>query len=87
MNIDVLNNKKRKIQDEILKKERILMLERQSYRFFRRAAVSLWNYRSNGIFLSSKTPTERFYMKEIFCLKCSLIFTNVLIAFEKIKSH
>ncbi len=87
MNIDVLNNKKRKIQDEISKKERILMLERQSYRFFRRAAVSLWNYRSNGIFLSSKTPTERFYMKEIFCLKCSLIFTNVLIAFEKIKSH
>ena len=87
MNIDVLNNKKRKIQDEISKKERILMLKCQSYRFFRRAAASLWNYRSDGIFLSSKTPTERFYMKEIFRLKCSLIFTNVLIAFEKIKSH
>lgn len=87
MNIDVLNNKKRKIQDEISKKERILTLERQSYRFFRRAAASLWNYRSDGIFLSSKTPTERFYMKEIFRLKYSLIFINVLIAFEKIKSH
>ena len=47
MNIDVLNNKKRKIQDEISKKERILMLECQSYRFFRRAAASLWNYRSD----------------------------------------
>ena len=87
MNIDVLNNKKRKIQDEISKKERILTLERQSYRFFRRAAASLWNYRSDGIFLSSKTPTERFYMKEIFRLKYSLIFINVLIAFEKIKSR
>ena len=87
MNNDILSNKKRKIQDEISKKERILTLERQSYRFFRRAAASLWNYRSDGIFLSSKTPTERFYMKEIFRLKCSLIFTNVLIAFEKIKSR
>ena len=87
MNIDVLNNKKRKIQDEISKKERILTLERQISRFYRRATASLWNYRSDGIFISSKTPTERFYMKEIFRLKCSLIFTNVLIAFEKIKSR
>lgn len=87
MNIDVLNRKKHKIQDEISKKERILKLERQSSRFYRRAAASLWNYRSDGIFLSSKTPTERFYVKEIFRLKCSLIFTNVLITFEKIKSR
>ena len=87
MNISALNHKKCKIQDEISKKERILTLEHQSSRFYRRAAASLWNYRSDGIFLSSKTPTERFYMKEIFRLKCSLIFTNVLIAFEKIKSR
>ena len=86
MNVDILYHKKRKIQDEISKKERILTLERQISQFYRRAAASLWNYRSDGIFISSKTPTERFYMKEIFRLKCSLIFTNVLIAFEKIKS-
>ena len=87
MNVDILYHKKRKIQDEISKKERILTLERQISQFYRRAAASLWNYRSDGIFISSKTPTERFYMKEIFRLKCSLIFTNVLIAFEKIKSR
>ena len=87
MNIDILYHKKRKIQDEISKKERILTLERQISRFYRRAAASLWNYRSDEIFFSSKTPTERFYTKEIFRLKCSLIFTNVLIAFEKIKSR
>ena len=87
MNIDILYHKKRKIQDEISKKERILTLERQSSRFYRRAAASLWNYRSDEIFFSSKTPAERFYMKEIFRLKCSLIFTNVLITFEKIKSR
>lgn len=87
MNIDILYHKKRKIQDEISKKERILTLERQISQFYRRAAASLWNYRSDGIFISSKTPTERFYMKEIFRLKCSLIFTNILIAFEKIKSR
>ena len=85
MNIDVFNHKKHKIQDEISKKERILKLERQSSRFYRQAAASLWNYRNDGIFLSNKTPTEKFYTKEIFRLKCSLILINILITFEKIK--
>lgn len=87
MNINVLKRKKREIQDEISKKEQILMLERQKSRFYRRAANSMWDYGSDGIFLSSKTPSEKLYTKEVFCLKCSLIFINTLIAFEKIKAR
>ena len=87
MNINVLKRKKREIQDEISKKERILTLERHKSRFYRRTANSLWNYGSDGIFISSKTPSEKFHTKEVFRLKCSLIFINTLIAFEKIKAR
>lgn len=87
MNINVLERKKREIQDEISKKERVLMLERQKSRFYRRAANSLWDYGNDGIFISSKTPSEKFYTKEVFRLKCSLVFINALIAFEKIKAR
>lgn len=87
MKIDILRRKQREIREEISKKQRLLDFESQKAKYYRAAAKSLWGCEYNGIFPSSKTPSEKFYAKEVFRLKCSLIFINALITFEKIKAR